>query len=171
MVRLGPLSEEESTVGYQPRSPYYDKWLKAQKEAVQLQTANNELTAENSRLKNELRAVTPPELGTSVEAAEDDLWESQSKLGEGKANLRGYAAFSILSGVGSTVFWWGAASSETTLLMVVTSFFGVALALVFLAFGFLALDLLIKQIPAQKRVVATKQRHLDRLTLKEMGLS
>lgn len=157
-------------MGYQPRSPYYEMYEKSQKEVEQLQVANNELTAENSRLKNDLRAVSHPETAISVEAAEDDLWETQGKLAETKSNLRGYATFSILSGVASAVFWWGALSSGSALLLAVTSFFGITFVLIFLMFGFLALELLIKQIPAQKRVIATKQRHLDRLILKEMGL-
>lgn len=167
----GQSTAEESTVGYQPRSPYYEMYEQSQKEVKQLQVANNELTAENSRLKNDLRAVSHPETAISVEAAEDDLWETQGKLAETKSNLRGYATFSILSGVASAVFWWGALSSDSSLLLAVTSFFGIAFVLIFLMFGFLALDLIIKQIPAQKRVIATKQRHLDRLTLKELGLS
>ena len=158
-------------MGYQPRSPYYEK---SQKEVEQLQVANNELTAELSRLKeNERIRKAGEEEGAGIsalEGAEDALWKAQYELKMEKAYAKGFATVGILSSPATVALLLWVSDTESGLLMA----FGIIFGIIFGVASLLGLAVTIAKIfgaiPEAKREVAQKQRHLDRLTLKELGL-
>ena len=160
-------------MGYQPRTPYYEMYEKAQKEAVQLQVANNELTAELSRLKERERIRKVGEEGAGISAledAEDALWKAQYELKMEKSYAKGFATIGVLSSPATVALLLWVSGTENGLLTA----FGIIFGIVFGAASLIGLAVTIAKIfgaiPQAKREVAQKQRHLDRLTLKELGI-
>ena len=160
-------------MGYQPRSPYYEMYEMSQKEVEQLQVANNELTAELSRLKENERIRKAGSSGTVISAledAEDALWKAQYDLKMEKSYAKGFATIGILSSPATVALLLWGGGTESGLLMA----FGVIFGIIFGAASLIGLAVTIAKIfgaiPQAKREVAQKQRHLDRSTLKELGL-
>ena len=158
----------------QPRSPYQVMYEQSHKEVEQLQVANNELTAELSRLKeNERIRKAGEEEGaviSALEDAEDALWKAQDELKMEKSYAKGFATIGILSSPATVALLLWVSGTESGLLMA----FGLTFGIVFGATSLTGLAGTIAKIfgaiPEAKREVAQKQRHLDRLTLKELGL-
>ena len=160
-------------MGYQPRSSYYEMYEQSQKEVEQLQVANNELTAELSRLKENERIRKAGSSGTVISAledAEDALWKAQYDLKMEKSYAKGFATIGILSSPATVALLLWGGGTESGLLMA----FGVIFGIIFGAASLIGLAVTIAKIfgaiPQAKREVAQKQRHLDRSTLKELGL-
>ena len=160
-------------MGYQPRTPYYEMYEQSRKEVHQLQVANNELTAELSRLKENERIRKAGSKGaviSALEDAEDALWKAQYDLKMEKSYAKGFATIGILSSPATVALLLWGGGTESGLLMA----FGVIFGIIFGAASLLGLAVTIAKIfgaiPQAKREVAQKQRHLDRSTLKELGL-
>lgn len=163
-------------MGYQPRSPYYEMYEKSQKEVEQLQVANNELTAELSRLKeNErIRKAGEEDEGAGVsalEGAEDALWKAQYELKMEKAYAKGFATIGVLSSPATVALLLWVSGTDSGLLMAFGIIFGITFGVASLLGLAVTIAKIFGAIPEAKREVAQKQRHLDRLTLKELGLS
>lgn len=160
-------------MGYQPRSSYYEMYEQSQKEVEQLQVANNELTAELHRYKENERirkagskgAVTP-----ALEDAEDALWKAQYELKMEESYTKGFATIGVLSSPATVVLLLWVSGTENGLLTA----FGIIFGIVFGAASLVGLAVTVAKIfgaiPEAKREVAQKQRHLDRVIIKEMGL-
>lgn len=160
-------------MGYQPRSPYYEMYEKSQKEIKQMQVANNELTAELHRYKENERIRKVGEEGASISAledAEDALWKAQYELKMEKSYAKGFATVAVVSAPATVTLLLWTAGVEGGLLTA----FGVIFGIVFGAASLIGLAVTIAKIfgaiPQAKREVAQKQRHLNRATIKEMGL-
>lgn len=154
-------------MGYQPRTSYYEMYVKAQKEAVQLQVANNKLTAELSRLKENERIRKAGEKEgagiSALEGAEDALWKARDELKVEKHYTYGFALVGLISTpVSVGLFVLG---GPTILLLL-----GFLLALIALVGIGTTFAKVFGKLPEVRRDIATKQRQLDRLTLKEMGI-
>lgn len=165
-------------MGYQPTSQGHykddiDVIYKLRKEVEQLQVANNELTAELYRYKENERirkvgskgAVTP-----ALEDAEDALWKAQDKFALEKAYTKGFATVGVLASPATVALLLWISGTENGLLTA----FGIIFGIVFGATSLVGLAVTIAKIfgaiPEAKREVAQKQRHLDREIIKEMGL-
>ena len=161
---------EGPVMGAQPTS----RMLSLEKEVRQLQVANNELTAELYRLKeNERIRKVGEEEGAAISAledAEDALWKAQYELKMEKSYAKGFATIGVLSSPATVALLLWVSGTENGLLTA----FGIIFGIVFGAASLTGLAVTIAKIfgaiPQAKREVAQKQRHLDRLTLKELGL-
>ena len=158
-------------MGYQPRTSYYEMYVKAQKEAVQLQIANNALTAELHRYKeNERLEITGDEqLARDREDAEDNLWQQQGELRMEKAYAKGFATMTLLSTPATVALFWGA-SVMTGVMAAVAITFGIIFGLSAFISILVVLAKLFGAIPKAKRKIEKNQRALDRAVLKEMKL-
>ena len=144
------------------------------KEIKQMQVANNELTAELHRLKeNERIRKAGEDEGAGIsalEGAEDALWKAHDELKMEKSYTKGFATIGVLSSPATVALLLWVSDTESGLLMA----FGITFGIVFGATSLIGLAVTIAKIfgaiPEAKREVAQKQRHLDRLTLKELGL-
>lgn len=161
-------------MGYQPRSPYYVMYEQSQKEVEQLQVANNELTAELSRLReNERIRKAGEEEGAGIsalEGAEDALWKAQYELKMEKTYAKGFATIGILSSPATVALLLWVSGTESGLLMAFGIIFGITFGVASLLGLAVTIAKIFGAIPEAKREVAQKQRHFDRLTLKELGL-
>ena len=161
-------------MGYQPRTSYYEMYVKAQKEAVQLQIANNALTAELARYRAHERQAeedsSPEQLARDLETAEDHLWHSQDQLALEKAYTKGFATVAVVSAPATVVLLLWTAGVEggllTTFGVIFTVVFGLA-ALLGIAVTFAKL---FGQLPEAKRLVKRNQLVLDRAQMRKLGL-
>ena len=165
-------------MGYQPTSQGHykddiDVIYKLNKEVKQLQVANNELTAELSRFKQDgrldIEANSPEQLARNKEGAEDNLWHQQGKLRMEKAYAKGFATMALLSTPATVALFWGASVMEGVMAAVAITF-GIIFGLSAFIGILVVLAKLFGAIPEVKREIEKAQLVLDRATLKELGL-
>lgn len=145
-----------------------------QKEAEQLQVANNELTAELTRIKERerLRVTKAPEaeLAKEIEDAEDSLWSEQGSLKMEKTYTKGFASLAMLATPATAGLFWLGATSESHLVMSLVVVFGLALGFTSLISIAVVFVKIFGEIPETKRRVEKHKRTLDRALLKELGI-